>query len=70
MCPTGEGSVIIFKREHLEHHVDRIQGQPGSVDAIIKIDENTVVTGSEDGFLRGISIFPNKVLQVLGQHEE
>lgn len=29
-----------------------------------------MVTGSEDGFLRGVSILPNKILQILGQHEE
>jgi WD40 repeat protein len=36
----------------------------------IKVDENTVICGSEDGFLRGISVLPNKILQMLGQHEE
>lgn len=35
----------------------------------LKIDENTIVTGSEDGFVRGLSVYPNKILRVLGQHE-
>lgn len=35
VCPSSEGSVIVFKRASLEHHVDRIQGQPGSVDSIV-----------------------------------
>jgi len=26
--------------------------------------------GSEDGYVRGLSIYPNKIVQVLGQHEE
>ena len=36
----------------------------------MKIDENTLVSGCEDGFLRGVSIYPSKMLQTLGQHEE
>lgn len=48
--------------------MDRISGQPGSVEAAVKIDENTFATGCEDGFVRGIGLKPNKILQILGQH--
>ena len=50
-------------------YCDRIQGIPGSVDCILKLNDNTVVSGSEDGFLRGIGIKPNRIIQTLGQHE-
>jgi WD repeat-containing protein 55 len=36
----------------------------------VKIDEHTVITGSEDGFLRGVSIYPNKIISILGKHSE
>lgn len=36
----------------------------------MKIDENTVITGSEDGYIRGVSIGPNKVLNYLGNHSD
>jgi WD40 repeat protein len=36
----------------------------------VKVDENTFISGCEDGYVRGIGVKPNKVLQVLGQHEE
>lgn len=36
----------------------------------IKLDESTVITGSEDGFARGVSIYPNEIVEVLGQHED
>ena len=29
-----------------------------------------MITGSEDGFIRGVSIYPNKVLSLLGQHSD
>lgn len=36
----------------------------------LKIDEDTFLTGSEDGFVRAFSLKPNKFLRVVGQHEE
>jgi len=36
----------------------------------VKIDENTILTGSDDGFLRGVSIYPNSILSVLGTHAD
>jgi WD40 repeat protein len=37
---------------------------------MLKVDESTVVTGSSDGLLRVVSLQPNKVLGVIGDHEE
>jgi hypothetical protein len=34
----------------------------------VKIDEDTFLAGSEDGFVRAYSLKPNKLLQVVGQH--
>jgi WD40 repeat protein len=31
ICPSSENSVLVFKRDSIEHFVDRITGQPGSV---------------------------------------
>ena len=36
----------------------------------IKLDEHTVLTGSEDGNLRGVSIYPSKIISILGNHSE
>ncbi len=36
----------------------------------IKLDENTLITGAEDGFVRGVSVYPNQIVATLGQHEE
>jgi len=37
---------------------------------MIKLDENTILTGSEDGYLRGVSIYPNQIINILGNHSE
>jgi len=40
------------------------------VDCLWKVDESTVVSGSSDGLVRVVSIQPNKVLGVLGDHDD
>merc|ERR1711935_373856 len=45
---------------------DRIVGHPGSIDCMIKYDEDTVITGCEDGLIRAVSVLPNKIIAVLG----
>jgi WD40 repeat protein len=37
---------------------------------MLKIDENSVITGSSDGLIRVVSLQPNKVLGVIGDHED
>ncbi|CAK0786967.1 hypothetical protein CVIRNUC_010181 [Coccomyxa viridis] len=47
---------------------DRFPGHPSSVDALVAFDEDTVLTGSQDGLIRVISILPNRMLGVVGEH--
>ena len=49
---------------------DRFTGHPDSVDKIVKYDEDTILTGSADGLIRVVTIHPNKLLGVVGQHED
>lgn len=49
---------------------DRYPGHPQSVSAIVKIDESTICTGSSDGIIRVVSILPNKLLGVIGEHQD
>ncbi len=45
-----------------------VTGHPSSVDALVAFDEDTVLTGSQDGLIRVISILPNRMLGVVGEH--
>lgn len=38
------------------------------MDALVAFDEDTVITGSHDGMVRLISILPNRMLGVVGEH--
>jgi len=47
---------------------DRFPGHPNSIETMVKIDENTICTGSSDGLIRCVGILPNKLLGIVGEH--
>lgn len=66
LTSTNEGPIFIFKWDWFGDCCDRLVGHQSSVDALYKIDENTLLTGSGDGKLRGISVYPNKIVKTIG----
>ncbi len=59
---SAEGTLYFFKWDWFGDCSDRLVGHSASVDSIVKLDENSLLTGCEDGKLRGVSIFPNKIV--------
>jgi len=53
------GTIFIFKWDYWTDCVDIIRGHKTSIDSMVKIDENTILTGAEDGYLRAVSVYPN-----------
>jgi hypothetical protein len=49
---------------------DRILGHPSSIDAMVKLDEDTILTGASDGLIRVMQLYPTKVLGIVGEHPE
>lgn len=47
---------------------DRLLGHPESVDSIVSLTEDVVLTGSSDGVIRIVGVHPNKMLGIVGQH--
>ena len=52
VCGSQEGVLDIFSWDEFGDVSDRFPGHPNSVDALLKIDEDTIVTGSSDGLIR------------------
>ena len=44
--------------------VDRFPGHPETIDCLLPLDQDSILTGSSDGLIRVLSIHPNKVGQV------
>ena len=68
LCGTQVGTVGIFSWGDFGDVSDRLLGHPASVDCMVAHGEDMVVTGSGDGLIRLVSVHPNKVLGVLGEH--
>ena len=60
----------MFKWGEFGDTSDVFDGHPNSVDTLLKIDENTLITGSSDGLIRVINITPHRLVGILGEHDE
>jgi hypothetical protein len=54
VCGSQEGVLNIFSWGLFGDVTDRFPGHPNSVDALLKIDEDTLLTGSSDGLIRSV----------------
>eukprot|EP00033_Pygsuia_biforma_P000937 GCRY01001079.1.p1 GENE.GCRY01001079.1~~GCRY01001079.1.p1 ORF type:complete len:381 (+),score=100.40 GCRY01001079.1:133-1275(+) len=69
VCGTQDGVLDIFNWEQFGDISDRLPGHPESVSTMLKIDEDTLLTGSSDGLVRAIQIHPNKLIGVLAMYD-
>ena len=70
LCGTQEGPISIFTWGTWDFPADSINGHPHSVDCLLKLDEDTILTGSSDGIIRVVRVLPNKLLGVIGYHDD
>lgn len=70
VCGSQSGVLALWSWGYWNDCSDRFPGHPESVDALVKYDEDTVITGSSDGLLRVVNILPNKLIAVLGAHAD
>ncbi|KAI0733278.1 WD40 repeat-like protein [Fomitopsis betulina] len=74
---TQLGILSIFnRRSGWGDCVDRIPGHPHSIDTLAPLpaayspSQTTILTGSSDGLLRAVQLFPTKLLGVVADHGE
>ncbi|KAG7355195.1 WD repeat-containing protein [Nitzschia inconspicua] len=70
VCGTQEGVLSIFSWGTWGDCSDRFPGHPSSIDALLKIDEDTLLTGSSDGRIRVVQVQPDKLLGVIGDDHD
>jgi WD40 repeat protein len=62
---SSEGVINIFSWDWFGDCNDRITGHPNSIECMVKYDEDTLITGGEDGLVRAIGLLPNRILAIL-----
>lgn len=70
VCGSQDGVLVIFSWGTWGDMSDRFPGHPDSVETVLKVDEDTVLTGSSDGIIRVVQVHPNKLLGLIGDHED
>ncbi|KAF8513590.1 WD40 repeat-like protein [Hysterangium stoloniferum] len=66
---TQLGILSIFNRSKgWGDCVDRIPGHPSSIDALCALTQDVILTGSSDGLVRAVQIFPTKFLGIIADH--
>lgn len=65
LTASSEGVINIFSWDYFGDCNDRIVGHPGSIDCMVSFDENTIITGCEDGLIRAVSVLPNKIISII-----
>jgi WD repeat-containing protein 55 len=69
VCGAQDGTLLVFSKDRYGDISDRFPGHPSAINCLLKIDETTLLTGAEDGLIRVVSVQPNTVLGVIGDHE-
>ncbi|WJZ94947.1 hypothetical protein VitviT2T_013754 [Vitis vinifera] len=71
ICGTQSGALLLYSWGHFKDCSDRfIDLSPNSVDALLKLDEDRVITGSENGLISLVGILPNRIIQPIAEHSE
>ncbi|KAH6773115.1 transducin family protein / WD-40 repeat family protein [Perilla frutescens var. hirtella] len=83
ICGTQAGTLLLYSWGFFKDCSDRfVDLSPNSVDALLKsclsneiilnlkLDENRVITGSENGIISLVNILPNRIIQPIAEHSE
>ncbi|XP_058067556.1 WD repeat-containing protein 55 isoform X2 [Magnolia sinica] len=70
ICGTQTGALLLYSWGYFKDCSDRFLGHPMSVDTLLKLDEDTLISGSEDGVIRLVGILPNRIIQPVAEHSE
>ncbi|XP_051208898.1 WD repeat-containing protein 55 [Lolium perenne] len=70
VCGTPSGAILLYSWGHFKDCSDRFLGHSHSVDTLLKLDEETLISGAADGVIRLVSILPNQIKQPLAEHSE
>ena len=57
---SSSGTLYMFNWDQFGYHSDQFPGHPDSINAMIPITENVVITACEDGLIRALHLYPHR----------
>ncbi|KAL7588116.1 hypothetical protein Lser_V15G39782 [Lactuca serriola] len=71
ICGTESGTMLLYSWGFFKDCSDRFTGlSPNPVNALLKLDEERVITGTENGLINLVGILPNRIIQPIAEHSE
>ncbi|XP_054792503.1 WD repeat-containing protein 55-like isoform X1 [Prosopis cineraria] len=71
VCGSQTGTLLLYSWGYFQDCSDRfIDLSPNSIDALLKLDEDRIITGSENGLINLVGILPNRIIQPIAEHSE
>ncbi|KAF5480264.1 hypothetical protein F2P56_001027 [Juglans regia] len=71
ICGSQAGTLLLYSWGCFKDCSDRfIDLSPNSIDALLKLDEDRIITGSENGLISLVGILPNRIIQPIAEHSE
>ncbi|KAK9922102.1 hypothetical protein M0R45_030583 [Rubus argutus] len=71
VCSSQTGIILLYSWGCFKDCSDRfVDLSPNSVDALLKLDEDRLIAGSETGLISLVGILPNRVIQPIAEHSE
>lgn len=71
ICGTQNGTLLLYSWGYFKDCSDRFTDLcPNPVDALLKLDEDRIISGSENGLISLVGILPNRVIQPIAEHSE
>lgn len=68
LAGSSKGKLYLFNWNEFGYHSDMFPNVKTTINTMIPITEDIVVTACEDGNLRATQLFPHKNLGIVGQH--
>ncbi|KHN07951.1 WD repeat-containing protein 55 [Glycine soja] len=71
VCGSQTGVILLYSWGCFKDCSDRFTDlSSNSIDAMLKLDEDRIITGSENGIINLVGILPNRVIQPIAEHSE
>ncbi|CAK9181509.1 unnamed protein product [Ilex paraguariensis] len=71
ICGTQTGTLLLYSWGYFKDCSDRfVDLSPNSVDALLKLDEDRLIVGTENGLISLVGILPNRIIQPIAEHSE
>lgn len=68
LVASSTGKLYLFNWKEFGLHSDEYVGQKHSIQCMVPVTQNIVITSGEDGMLRAAHMFPQCQLGIVGQH--